>query len=92
MKGRWIYGNAGALSTALSQFERRYIRGKSQAGDLIRLSVGGFDGPMTVQVRGTDEWTKDILTMLRSTQDTAEFPSPQTLNGVTPAMPGDRIA
>ncbi|KAF5091534.1 RNA polymerase-associated protein RapA [anaerobic digester metagenome] len=81
VKGRWIFGNAGALSTALTQFERRYIRGKPQAGDLIQLSVGGFDGPITVQVRGTDEWTKDILAMLRSTQDAAECPIPAALNG-----------
>ncbi len=82
VKGKWIYGNAGALSTALTQFERRYIRGKPQAGDLIRLSVTGtLDSAMTIQVRGTDEWTKDILAMLRSTQDAAEYRVPDTLNG-----------
>ncbi len=81
VKGRWISGNASVLSNALSQFERRYITGKAHAGDLIRLSVGGTDTPMQVQIWGTDEWTKDILAMVRSNQDTAEYPIPQTLNG-----------
>lgn len=81
VKGRWIYGNAGDLSAALSQFERRYIRGNPGSGDLIRLCVTGcIDEEMNVLVRGTDEWTKDILAMLKS-QDFTEYPVPSTLNG-----------
>lgn len=82
VKGRWVYGNADALSAALAQFEKRYIRGKSAAGDLIRLSLtGGSDSGMGVTVRGRDEWTNDILGLLRPGQEAADYQVPKTLNG-----------
>ena len=82
VKGKWVFGNADTYSTALSRFERRYIRGKPKAGDLIRLSVtGSVDADMAIMVRGTDEWTSDILDMLRSTQNSTEYPIPIALNG-----------
>lgn len=82
VKGRWIYGNPDALSAALSRFEKRYIRGRPGAGDLIRVSVTGCtDDDLGVTVRGKDEWTSDILAMLQSGDDTAEYPIPKSLNG-----------
>lgn len=81
VKGKWVYGNVNLLSAALSRFEKQYIHGRPGAGDLIRLSVTGcIDTEMNVLVRGTDEWTRDILAMIRS-GDFSGYPVPLTLNG-----------
>ncbi len=82
MKGRWIVGNAGSLAAALTQFERRYIKGRPKAGDLIRLSaIGQTDSDLKVTIRGNDAWATDILSMIRSGADVNEYPVPKTLNG-----------
>ncbi|HPP78289.1 DEAD/DEAH box helicase [Methanospirillum sp.] len=82
MKGRWIVGNAGSLSAALTQFERRYIKARPKAGDLIRLSaIGQTDSDLKVTIRGNDKWATDILSMLMSGGDVTEYTIPKTLNG-----------
>mgnify|MGYP000864726535 CR=1 FL=1 len=85
VRGRWVRGSAQGLSDALSRFERRYMRGRPHAGDLIRLSVTGQvdqrgDTDLAVVVRGTDAWANDILAMLRSGEE-SEYPIPSSLHG-----------
>ena len=80
--GRWISCDSGAISKALKTFEKRYIKGRPNAGDLVRISLSDEISPgIGISVEPRDEWAADLLTMVRTGQDQAPCPIPATFKG-----------
>ncbi len=80
--GRWISCDTGTISKALQNFEKRYIKGKPTAGDLIRLSVGeDEESDMSISVRASDDWTSDLLSLIKSGKDSVQRRIPKTFAG-----------
>ncbi len=80
--GRWITCDSASLSRVLKNFEKRYIHGSPTAGDLLRLSLSDEVGPgLGISVEPRDEWSLDLLTLMKSGQDIVAPPVPATFRG-----------
>jgi len=80
--GRWVSCDAERLTHAIKNFEKRYIKGKTTAGDLFRLSMNDeIDDEITISVTPKDEWSADILSLIKSDQDPKKYKIPKTFQG-----------
>lgn len=82
VRGRWISCDAQTISHAVKNFEKRYIKQRPSAGDLIRLSLNvESDDALMVSVSSGDTWTGDLLSMIRDGGAAPAHPIPDTFTG-----------
>ena len=62
--GRWVSCDCTSLSHAIKNFETRFIKGRSTAGDLLRFSLmEKEEEEIDFSILPGDEWTADLLSL-----------------------------
>ena len=65
--GRWVTCDQDSLSRAISQFEKRFVKGKANTGDLFYLSLSEIsEKEIPISVHAKDEWVADVLKVLKA--------------------------